>query len=169
MIRWPDRYHPDRAPVHVRNDTVVAAPAAAVWAWLVRAPLWPTWYPNSHNVRLLNGNGEALALGTRFKWRTFRVGIRSTVVEFEPPSRITWDATGLGVDACHAWLIESVAGGTRILTEETQHGWAAVLNARVFPRRMRHFHQVWIEELGRRAGTGLPPSTPAPIAGRERG
>jgi len=158
VIHWPERYHPKRTPVHVRNETVTAAAPTAVWAWLVRAPLWPTWYPNSRNVRLPDGPEGDLALGTVFTWRTFGVAIRSTVIEFEPPWRITWDAFGLGVDACHAWLFEPAGAGTRILTEETQHGWAAVLNTRLFPRRMHHFHQVWIEELGRRATSGPPPS-----------
>lgn len=155
-IHWPERYHPDRCPVHVRNEVVVPAPAERVWAWLVHAPLWPAWYPNSKNVRLPDGAGT-LAAGTTFTWRTFGVAIRSTVIEFAPPSRITWNAFGLGVDACHAWLIEPVAGGTRILTEETQYGWAARLNTLFMPNRMRHFHQVWIENLGAQAATGFPP------------
>jgi hypothetical protein len=85
------------------------------------------------------------------------VAIRSKVIEFQSPERIAWDAFGLGVDACHAWLIEPVAGGTRILTEETQHGWAARLNALFMPKRMHRFHQVWLENLGERAAQGLPP------------
>jgi uncharacterized protein YndB with AHSA1/START domain len=156
-IDWPDRYRPDRTPVHVRNEIVVAAPPERVWAWLVRAPLWPTWYPNSQNVRILAGNEPTLRRGTEFAWRTFGVGIRSTVLEFQPPARIAWNAFGLGVDAYHAWLIEPVAGGTRILTEETQYGWAARMSAAIFPARMRKFHQVWLEELGRKALAGLPP------------
>lgn len=162
-IEWPERYRPERCPVHVRNETVALASPDDVWAWLVRAPLWPTWYPNSSNVRLLNGDGRDLALGTRFDWRTFGVAIRSTVIEFRAPERITWNAFGLGVDACHAWLIERVAAGTRILTEETQYGWSARLNTLLMPNRMHHHHQVWIENLGRRASLGRPPdvaSTP---------
>ena len=154
-IHWPERYRPDRCPVHVRNEIVVAAPADRVWAWLLAAPLWPTWYPHSSKVRL--EAGTRLQAGTRFTWRTFGVAIRSTVVEFEAPARIAWNAYGLGVDAYHAWLIEPAAGGTRILTEETQYGWAARLNTLFLPNRMHHFHQVWLENLGRQAAAGLPP------------
>ncbi len=163
-IRWPERYRPERCPVHVRNEVIVAAPAEQAWAWLVCAPLWPTWYPNSSAVRL--DGGSRLAQGTRFRWRTFGVAIRSTVIEFEAPTRIAWNAFGLGVDACHAWIVEPVAGGTRILTEETQHGWAARLNAWFMPRRMHHHHQVWIENLGRQAAGGPPPGGAAPAAPR---
>lgn len=156
-IDWPARYHPDRAPVHIRNEIVVDAPPARVWAWLVRAPLWPTWYPNSKNVSLSGENARTLQAGTRFTWRTFGVAIRSTVLECRPTERIGWNAFGLGVDAYHAWLIEAVADGTRILTEETQYGWAARAGAVVFPDRMHRFHQVWLEQLGRRAQSGFPP------------
>jgi uncharacterized protein YndB with AHSA1/START domain len=156
-IDWPDRYRPERCPVHVRNEIVVPAAPERVWTWLVRAPLWPTWYPNSQNVQLLSGNPDRLELGSEFKWRTFGVAIRSKVIEFQPPGRIAWNAFGLGVDACHAWLIEPVAGGTRILTEETQYGWAARLNTLFMPGRMHRFHQVWLENLGERAAQGLPP------------
>lgn len=83
MIRWPDRYDPARAPVHVRNEIDVAAVPDAVWAWLVRANLWPSWYPNAKNV-VVEGGASELALGVSFTWRTFDVGIRSTVLEFVP-------------------------------------------------------------------------------------
>jgi uncharacterized protein YndB with AHSA1/START domain len=156
VIHWPERYQPDRCPVHVTNEIVVSAAPERVWAWLVRAPLWPTWYPNSKNLRLLNGDGRTLQLGTQFHWRTFGVAIRSTVIECRPCERITWNAFGLGVDACHAWLIEPVPGGTRILTEETQYGWAARLNTLFMPGRMHRLHQVWLENLGAQAAAGLP-------------
>ena len=156
VIHWPERYRPDRCPVHVRNEIVVPAAAERVWAWLTRAPLWPTWYPNSQHVRLLNGDGRTLQLGTQFHWRTFGVAIRSTVIECQPCERITWNAFGLGVDACHAWLIEPLPDGTRIVTEETQYGWAARLNTLLMPGRMHRFHQVWLENLGLQAAAGLP-------------
>ena len=38
------------------------APAAAVWAWLVRAQQWPEWYSNSANVVFPDGNGPDLSL-----------------------------------------------------------------------------------------------------------
>ena len=157
-IDWPARYHPDRTPVHVRNEIVVEAPPERVWAWLVRATLWPTWYPNSRNVRLSAPSEHSLQLGTEFRWHTFGVGIRSRVLEFRPTERIAWAAFGLGVDAYHAWLIERVTDGTRILTEETQYRWGARANTLFFPGRMHRFHQVWLEELGRRALAGLPPA-----------
>jgi hypothetical protein len=160
MIRWPERYHPDRTPVWVTNEIRSPAPVDAVWAWLVRAALWPTWYENSANVEFLEGHGPDLAPGTLFRWRTFGVTVTSRVEEFVPRERIAWNAKGIGVDAYHAWLLEPDAAGCRILTEETQHGWLARTGAIVLPRRMKKHHQIWIESLSRRAQTGFPPDVP---------
>jgi hypothetical protein len=157
VIRWPERYAPSRAPVHVSNEIDAPVPPEAAWAWLVAAPLWPSWYPNASNVVLAGGALE-LALGVSFNWRTFGVGIRSTVVEFEPCEQIAWNAFGLGVDAYHAWEITPTAGGSRILTEETQYGFAARAGAVLFPKRMWKGHQLWLERLAAQARTGpLPP------------
>jgi len=156
VICWPERYDPVRAPVHVENEIETPAAPDVLWAWLVRAPLWPSWYPNAKDV-VVEGGGFELALGVNFRWRTFGVAIRSTVLEFEPFKRIAWNAFGLGVDAYHAWEVTAKAAGTHILTEEAQYGWAARLGSVVFPNRMSTFHQIWLEQLRLKARGGLPP------------
>jgi hypothetical protein len=124
MIHWPERYDPARTPVHVRNEFDTRAAPALVWAWLVRAAMGPSWYPNSRDVRLDGGSSVDLSLARSFTWRTFGVSIRSTVLEDAPPEHIAWNALGLGVDAYHAWLITPTLTGSHLLTEETQCGWA---------------------------------------------
>ncbi|MGO9274465.1 MAG: SRPBCC domain-containing protein [Terriglobia bacterium] len=157
MIRWPQEFHPSRVPVHVRNELDMRVSPEAVWAWLVRAVIWPTWYPNSKNVRILQGPGPELAPGTRFRWRTFGVNIESVVEEFVPYERIAWSARGLGVRAYHAWLIQKTADGCHVLTEETQYGWLARLGKVFVPNRMHHHHQIWLEQLHQKAASGPPP------------
>lgn len=153
MIRWPDKYDSARAPVHVANEIDTPALPEAVWAWLVCAPLWPSWYPNAKDV-VVEGGASQLALGVSFTWRTFGVGIRSTVLEFVSCERIAWSAFGLGVDAYHAWEITRTPAGAHVLTEETQYGWAARLGSVVFPNRMWKFHQIWLEQLTAKAQSG---------------
>ena len=92
MIKWPERYHPSRAAIHVVNQLTIPAPCEHVWAWLIRAPLWPSWYPNSSDVRLFDQPRSELRLGTMFTWRTFGVKIKSTVQEFIPCERLAWSA-----------------------------------------------------------------------------
>jgi uncharacterized protein YndB with AHSA1/START domain len=54
-IVWPEHYAPDRVAARVSNEITISAPPATVWAWLVRASLWPTWYPNSDLVQIAGG------------------------------------------------------------------------------------------------------------------
>jgi hypothetical protein len=106
-------------------------------------------------VRIEDG-GRELALGTRFRWRTFGVAIRSQVKEHAAPERLAWDARGLGIDAYHAWWIERAPGGCRVVTEETQHGIAARLGALLVPRRMSRGHDLWLARLAVQAASGAP-------------
>ncbi len=145
-IKWPDRFHPDRAPVHVRNDLDMAAPPEKIWAALIDAAAWPDWYPNARNVRLLSGGGT-LAPGARFAWTTFGATIVSEVAEFVPGERIAWTGRAFGIDVYHAWLIRPSARGAHVLTEETQYGALARFAAALMPGRMSKFHQLWLENL----------------------
>lgn len=155
-IRWPDRYHPSRAPVHVVNERVIEAPGDVLWSWLTCAERWPEWYPNARAVRIERGPTNALALGTKFRWRTFGVALRSEVLECDAPERLAWNGRGMGVDAYHAWWIESRGGTCRVLTEETQHGVLARLSDGLFPRRMWEGHDLWLSRLAAQAVEGRP-------------
>ena len=149
-IRWPERFHPEKAPVHVRNELDMEAAPSRIWETLVAAPLWPQWYPNAANVRLLSGE-RVLSLGAKFRWTTFGATIISQVAEFVPERRIAWTGRAFGIDVYHAWLIEPSVRGAYVLTEETQYGVLARLAAAAMPGRMGKFRQIWLERLEARA------------------
>lgn len=157
-VRWPAHYAPTTAQVHVRNELDMDAPPDVVWAWLIRAQLWPMWYVNAADVMFLQGTPPDLSLEARFRWKTFGLGLESKVLEFIPDERIAWDARGLGVDAYHAWVISATSGGSHVLTEETQHGWLARLGNVLMPWRMPQYHQLWLEQLRDNSARGLPPA-----------
>jgi hypothetical protein len=156
-IRWPDKYQPSHTGVLVSNSLTVAVKPELLWAWMIRAQLWPTWYPNSSGVIFLNAAGPDLQKGTKFRWKTFGVSIESEVQEFIPYERLAWNAFGTGVDAYHAWLFEPTPTGCSILTEETQNGFLAKLGSLIMPNRMHKYHQIWLENLRDAALKGLPP------------
>lgn len=157
-VMWPQGRAPQDNPVHVRNEIHIPAAPEIVWAWLLRAPLWPQWYANSHEVEILGGRPRSdLAAGTRFRWRTFGVGITSEVIEFVPNERIAWSADGFGVDAYHAWVLLPVDDGCRVLTEETQHGFGARLMDIFMPKRMWEGHELWLNSLRLQSLQGMPP------------
>jgi uncharacterized protein YndB with AHSA1/START domain len=157
-IRWPDYFAPANVPVHVQNELAIPAPVEDVWAWLIRAKLWPCWYPNSANVRFRRGTGPDLEAGSRFRWKTFGVTVESEVMELLPHERIAWDAHSPGVDAYHAWVLRETPQGCHVLTEESQHGLLARLQKTFLPNRMHQGHQVWLEGLSAQAHRGRPPA-----------
>ncbi len=149
QIRWPDRYAPGTAPIHVFNELSTEQHPDVVWRRLIRAADWPSFYANASRVRV-EGGGPDLAAGARFTWRTFGMDLQTQVREFEPPHRIAWLALGLGVEAYHAWLIQPRdGGGCHVVTEETQYGFAARAGRVLFPGRMELWHQRWLEGLAR--------------------
>ena len=156
MIRWPEKYSPERTAVHADNELDMTVPAEAVWAWLVRADLWPTWYSNSKDV-VIQGGGHELALGTRFRWKTFGASPTSTVEEFVPYERLAWSARATGIDVYHVWLIEKTSSGCHVVTEENQNGFLARLSNSFRPGNVERYHQVWIENLLVKAKSGPPP------------
>jgi hypothetical protein len=147
-IRWPDRFLPDRAPVHVVNSIAVKASPEAVWKVLIRAADWSSYYGNASKVVIEDG-GSDLFEEARFTWHTFGVDLETQVQEFEPFERIAWLATAPMIEAYHAWLIVPADGGCRVITEETQRGLAAHAGRVFFPGRMERQHQLWLEGLAR--------------------
>jgi Activator of Hsp90 ATPase homolog 1-like protein len=157
-VRWPERYLPNKTKVHVHNELAMpGVQPQVIWAWLIQAELWPTWYNNSENVKV-EGGGPDLKLGSKFRWKTFGINLESEVKEFEPYERLAWDAHASGIDACHAWLIEVVPDGCHVITEENQNGWIASLNHMFRPENMQKYHQIWLEQLYAKGKSGPPPT-----------
>jgi hypothetical protein len=159
LIRWPEKYAPGKTAVHVRNEMdMPGVSSEAVWAWLVRAKLWPTWYVNSKDVQILgDGDGQDLRAGSKFRWKTFGASLQSVVDEFVPNERLAWSARGTGIDVYHAWLIEKRPAGCYVLTEENQNGFLARVSSALRPGNMHRLHQVWLEALSEKAKSGPPP------------
>jgi hypothetical protein len=65
-IHWPDGFHLEQADLFAHNEIVVHASCEKVFANIVDAQVWPSWYPNSHNVKLLNRSDGKLHEGARF-------------------------------------------------------------------------------------------------------
>lgn len=146
-IKWPDQYHPNVSAVHVVNSLELEASSQAVWDKLVRAKDWPNWYPNAANVTLRDSEEDTLALGTRFRWKTFGATITCKVEEFEPTKRLAWSSESRGMSVYHAWLITPLPTGCHVLTEETQTGIIPRIANALMPGRMHKFHQIWLEQL----------------------
>jgi Polyketide cyclase / dehydrase and lipid transport len=154
-IRWPERYRPEATAFHVRKELEMPFSPEIAWAWLVRAEGWPRWCPEFKEV-VIKGGGPDLKPGSEFRWKAFGVALLSRVEEFAPLERLAWSARSTGIDAYHAWLIERLPSGCRVVTEETQKGWVARLNNALRPGSVGRIHEAWLDRLLRKGREGTP-------------
>jgi hypothetical protein len=149
-IFWPEDYIPGFTDNFASNEVIVAGLSASdVWPFLSKAPLWPTYYANSANIRFYDGKGPEL--------ETFGLPVEAQVLEAVPPAegkpvRLGWHGWGgegeTRFDIYHAWLIEDLAGGrVRILTQESQKGKPIQELAKKKPNVMINGHQDWLDGL----------------------
>ena len=79
-IHWPDGLTPDEATFHAVNELQIPALREHVWEWLRRPELWPAYYGNCMFVRHREGPWPKAEVGTKFRWVTFGVLVRSEIV-----------------------------------------------------------------------------------------
>lgn len=156
-IRWPAGHRPEESAFHAVNELQMSAAPEAVWAWICRPDLWPSYYSNAKLIKHLGGPWPKLELGSRFRWLSFGAFVTSEVLEYEPGQRIAWDARVLGGRGHHGWLLRRRAGGTLVRTEETQKGPGIQVVKPVLRPIMVRLHQRWLEGLARVAAEGGPP------------
>jgi hypothetical protein len=149
-VRWPDGLAPETSPVFAHDELEADVSAAAFWACLIRATLWHHHYDNCKRL-VIDGGGELLQLGTRFTWTTFGVRVTTTIDGYEPERYLSWSGTGLGSRGHHVWLLAPTPGGCRVVTEETQAGFAVRLLAPLLRRGLRRQHPRWLAGLARAA------------------
>ena len=150
-IHWPEGFHTEQADLFAHNEIVVHASCEKVFANIVDAQVWPSWYPNYYNVELLNSRDGKLHEGTRFSWDTFGVHIESRVNEFVPNSRIGWFGDGTGMNAYHTFLLLKTDKGCHIVTEEVVKGSGAVEFREKQPEAMHEGHDLWLSTLKQRS------------------
>jgi len=146
-IAWPTGFETGRAYVHAHNEMLIPAQPEVCFAWLCRAPLWPTWYANCGGFKFDTVPGPDLALGTAFSWTTFGAPVRSTVCRFEPPLHLEWDATAFGIRAYHAWVIVPQGSQSWVITEENQIGIVPFFLRWYLNGMLERGHQTWLEGL----------------------
>jgi uncharacterized protein YndB with AHSA1/START domain len=150
-IHWPDGFHPAQADLFAHNEIVVHASCEKVFANIVDAQVWPSWYPNSHNVKVLDSPDGKLHEGARFSWDTFGIHIESRVHEFVPGSRIGWFGDGTGMNAYHTFLLLKTDEGCHIVTEEVVKGPGAIDLRQKQPNAMHDGHDLWLSTLKQRS------------------
>lgn len=162
---WPDGCAPADANVYAHNELVIPASPDRIWQWLVRAPQWPHWYPNSWHIEILKRktgrtNRKQLRRGTEFTWITFGLPFTSTVDRCDEPTTIGWNFKSRGwagaASGYHIWFIEPQSYGCRVVTEETEHGLLPLLLHFILQPTVRFSHQLWLRRLSENSIQGPP-------------
>jgi hypothetical protein len=159
---WPKGFEPDVTPIFAHNEIVIAAPPARVFAALLDARSWSTYYENASKLELPAGV-ERLGPDVHFGFTTFGVAFSAQITLFEADQALGWTCTGgtPELSVHHRWLLEPEGSGTRLVTEETNYisgfGWLGPL-ARWFNQKLAESgtrealpaaHQRWLTELKR--------------------
>jgi hypothetical protein len=146
-IHWPKGYVPAIAELFAHNEIMVNASCKRVWQHLVEAQVWPNWYSNSKDVRIIDSVDGKLKKASKFNWNTFGLEIESVIHEFVPDSRLGWFGKGPDMQAYHTWLLTSVGQQCKVITEEVTNGPAAAVWRKNDPGALHNGHDVWLERL----------------------
>jgi uncharacterized protein YndB with AHSA1/START domain len=150
-INWPEQYEPKRVSFFVHNQIDIDASPEAVWKVIVQAETWPTWYEGAENVKVSNGTNGVLGPRSAFTWSTMGLDFVSTVTEFQPPYRLSWESRKSTIQGYHAWLIIPTVTGSRVVTEESQYGFMTLLQKIFVPNKLHRLHDVWLNQIKKRA------------------
>lgn len=140
------------APIEVRNEITISAPAERVWDVLTDVERWPSWYRACRWVRV--ETPETAGGPLVFRWKAHPVELRSTVVMSDRPHTFAITADGLGVHAERAFTLKPApdGSGTVVVSYETQAGPLPWLGRAYLAPRLRAVNQVMFEDLARAAG-----------------
>jgi hypothetical protein len=142
-IHWPVGFDPVHADLFAHNAIIIDASAESVWAKLIAASAWPSWYSNANDVAIEDSSGQ-LGEDVTFGWTTFGLKIDSRVAEFSPYERLGWYGNGDQLRAYHSWLlVPRVGGSTYVVMEEIGMGDGARDLAKTNPGHMHRGHDLW--------------------------
>lgn len=163
-IIWPEEFMPGKTDNYVSNEIIISGiKTADIWPYLNDTSVWPSYYSNVSEIKLLESESTELCAGMHFKFKTFGIPIDAVILEHDAPkqgkpARLAWHGWVAGdgpedrLDAYHAWIIEDLSDNrVRILTQETQNGVPAKAMAQTIPNPMLNAHQEWIEGLAQAA------------------
>ncbi len=149
-INWPEDYDPDSASFFVHNWIDINAPPEVVWDILIQAETWPDWYEGASNVEVV-GDSAMLEEGSVFTWKTMGLNFESTVTEFQPPTRLSWESRRRVIRGYHAWLVVPTEFGSTVITDESQHGFLTYMQRIFQPNKLRRLHDIWLAEIKAKA------------------
>lgn len=146
-INWPANYEPGKSKFFVHNEIDIKASPAAVWAVLIATKKWETYYKGASKVAFVNNPGNDLDAQTVFTWKTMGLDFESTIKEFVPNERLSWESRKKSIQGYHAWLIVPTETGCKLITDESQNGWLTFFEKTFQPKKLRRLHDDWLAQI----------------------
>ncbi|MEO1049902.1 MAG: SRPBCC domain-containing protein [Bacteroidota bacterium] len=151
QINWPEQYVPEQSKFYVHNKVDIEAPAEVVWDILLQAETWPEWYEGAANVKVQNSTDGRLKEGSVFTWKTMGLDFQSTIKEYVPNERLSWESRKKSIKAYHSWLIIPNENGVTLVTDESQYGWLTFLEKTFQRKKLQRIHDIWLAEIKKKA------------------
>ncbi len=79
------------------------------------------------------------------------LNFNSSITEFVPPYRLSWESRKSSIQGYHAWLIIPTDEGSRLITQESQNGWLASLEKVFQPNKLERLHDEWLQAMKTKA------------------
>lgn len=121
------------APAVASGSIEIEVAPEVVWDVLTNIEAWPSWNPGVRTAAL---DGE-LTRGATFRWEAGPGTITSTIQELDPPNRITWRGSTVGIKAIHVYRLEASASGTSVVSEESWAGLPVRLLRGIFRKQLQ--------------------------------
>lgn len=147
VIRWPARYEPKKATFFVSNTIEIAAPPQTVWNVLIDVESWPQWYAGAKNLSLTSSVPGKLTPDAVLAWNIMDLDFISTVKEFDPPYRLSWESRKSTIQGYHTWLLIPTETGTKVVTDESQFGILAWLQGIFIPSKLSKLHDETLAKI----------------------
>ena len=106
------------APVVAHHEIDIRASLESVWNRHVDVNSWTQWNPDMTSAHL---DGQFVP-GATFQWESYDFPVVSKIYDVEIQHRILWGGVAGGVTGVHEWLFTPLAGGVRVVTNESFAG-----------------------------------------------
>ncbi|MFM2386681.1 MAG: hypothetical protein RL660_1438 [Bacteroidota bacterium] len=146
-INWPTEYDPAKSKFYVHNEIEINAKPEIVWAYLIDALKWQSWYKGAKNVIFANQTDTVLNANSIFNWQTMGLKFQSTIKQFEPNRLLAWESKKKSIQGFHVWLIIPTEKGCKVITDESQNGWLTFFEKTFQGKKLKKLHDVWLSEL----------------------
>lgn len=147
---WPAGFPAERSGVVGFAVREVAAPADAVYAWLLRPDLHVDFYKALRGVKRTNGGAPELEVGSKLSFFLGPLFVPPVkVVQADPELRsLAWAGGGPGLKACHCFTVQPIDDQRSVLrSEEKWVGPVARATGFLTKSTMQKVQTEWAEAI----------------------